>query len=688
MPAKLPSTSTDGLEWIEVNDFRPGIAQTNSPNHPDGTATETNTYGCIAQSSGALVPLPAANATPLVLPGSAPYTGKTPTSPIYITGVYANDPVFSLDGGNQTVGGPDQVNTELYVALYYWVRGEQSQVNSLTVSGASGGTFTITVDTMTDGVPDGAPQTTSAIAYNASAATVETALEALSNVAPADVACSGGPLNTSAVTITWGGALALKSILVYATWQGTLTGAGSQYASVSVTTGADTKCREIYRRMLNRETPTDQSIYTSTDSTQWFNTVRPRVCDFAATRSNSAAPTLLGPAVIAWVFDSIARFFPDDTATQSMATAAMPTAALVLPAHLCAHQGRAVIFPLTLASIGQLQVYTTTEGFYWTDVNDLTSLSSGLTGYFNVIVSPEIPTGYGVMESLTADELLLIKAKGGALLLRGSLDDYSAKSLPNVKSTGQSLNRGCRSPVGFIYPVDGGGVWLWGGGDTSQHISPNMDPEFWRPDYSDADLHPFGPGYTTCAQWQEWVLLPNNWIWDSDFGGFWRIDEIADIDDGADPPVVVGSTAVAHWAVDWKGRHAYGFLDRMCDDGTNEIIGYDYDMLDKRSSFSWQSQPFAATIDRHVKVRKFVLVASGTGTATVTVTTERGSSSLSFTISATDTSPLAYMKNVSLVGTHVRVRIVSTGSGGGDAPTIHGFRIGLDEDTGLTNGSS
>ena len=690
MPQKLASKTKDDLEWIEVADFRPGIAQVTSPNLPDGTATETNTYGCIADSgSGCLVPLPLQDIQ-IDLPSAFPYAGAgNPETPVYGAGIFCNDPVFSLEGGAQTLGGPDQNNSELYMAVYYWVLGVQNQVNTLTMSGGTGDTFTITVDTMSGGIPDGTPETTTAIAYNASAATIDTAIEALSNVGVGDVTCAGGPINTTPVTLTWGGALANQSIHVYVTWKGTLTGTATRYLSSSVTTGADRKVREVWRKRLNLESAdAGQEIYSEYDDTIWYASVRPRVCEFGTTRSNSGGPTVLGPVVVAFVFDGIAKMFPDDTATNSMATAAMAGegVALVLPAHLCLHQGRGVVFPLTLSSIGTNQVYTTTEGFYWTDVNDLTTLSSGLTGYFNVIVLPEFPVGYGVMESLTADELLLIKARGGGLILRGSLDDYSAKSLPNIKSTGQSLNRGTRSPIGFIYPADAGGLWLWTGGDTSTNISPNMDDEFWRPDYIDNADFPYGPGYTSMAQWGDWVLLPDFWIFDTQAGGYWRLETPTDFTGNGE----AGNDAPHFWTVDWKGRHAYAMIQQIPKFGSNEQIGYSYDKLGKRTDWSWQSQPMAATLDRTVEARKFVLVASGEGTVTVYVRSNKtgSESTLTFTVDSesgiANEYPTAYMKNLSVVGSHLQVRMVVSQAGtDADELRIHGFRLGIHESAGL-----
>lgn len=63
---------------------------------------------------------------------------------------------------------------------------------------STAGTFKLTVSRPND---ESSEQTT-AIAYNASAATVQTAIEALDNVKPGDVVAAGGALPT-AVTLTW-----------------------------------------------------------------------------------------------------------------------------------------------------------------------------------------------------------------------------------------------------------------------------------------------------------------------------------------------------------------------------------------------------------------------------------------------------------------------------------------------------
>ncbi|MFJ8049309.1 hypothetical protein [Streptomyces luteogriseus] len=61
--------------------------------------------------------------------------------------------------------------------------------------GPTGGTYTLTFD----------GQTTAGIPYNASAGTVQSALEALSNVTDGDVTCTGGPHPGTPVDVTFGG---------------------------------------------------------------------------------------------------------------------------------------------------------------------------------------------------------------------------------------------------------------------------------------------------------------------------------------------------------------------------------------------------------------------------------------------------------------------------------------------------
>lgn len=105
-----------------------------------------------------------------------------------------------------------------------------NEVQVLTFYGTpSGGTFTLTYD----------GQTTAAIAYNADAATVDAALEALSNIGAGDVTCTGGSLPGTPITITFGGALANTNVPLITATVSSLTGGSISAAISTVTPGVE-----------------------------------------------------------------------------------------------------------------------------------------------------------------------------------------------------------------------------------------------------------------------------------------------------------------------------------------------------------------------------------------------------------------------------------------------------------------
>ncbi|MDX3527150.1 hypothetical protein P1P75_12020 [Streptomyces sp. ID05-39B] len=120
-----------------------------------------------------------------------------------------------------------------------------NEVQTLTVTGVpTGGTFTITWS----------GQTTAAIAYNATAAVVQTALEGLSNIAPGDVVVTGsagGPW-----TLTWGGTQLGEDVAAPTTTE-SFTGGTSPDITIDTTTagGAATATdgSQIFRGFLFTE---------------------------------------------------------------------------------------------------------------------------------------------------------------------------------------------------------------------------------------------------------------------------------------------------------------------------------------------------------------------------------------------------------------------------------------------------
>lgn len=116
-----------------------------------------------------------------------------------------------------------------------------NEVQTISLSGSPhGGTATLTYS----------GQTTSALAYNAAAATIQAALEALSNLAPADVVCTGGPW-PAAVVLTFGGTLAATDVAA-------LTGSGTSLNNGSV---AETSVTPItYSNTTANSGPSDVTV--------------------------------------------------------------------------------------------------------------------------------------------------------------------------------------------------------------------------------------------------------------------------------------------------------------------------------------------------------------------------------------------------------------------------------------------
>jgi hypothetical protein len=99
----------------------------------------------------------------------------------------------------------------------------------------TGGTFTVTLDMMPGGVSS--PVTSAPIAYNATAAAVQTALTGMSNIGAGNVTCTGGPLPGTPVVATFGGTLADEWIPEMTIDPASLTPAGASVVVAHTTEG-------------------------------------------------------------------------------------------------------------------------------------------------------------------------------------------------------------------------------------------------------------------------------------------------------------------------------------------------------------------------------------------------------------------------------------------------------------------
>ena len=131
-------------------------------------------------------------------------------------------------GGTLTGNQPAITSVDATIeTLTAGTAGAASEVQVLTITGSpTGGTFTLTF----------AGQTTGNIAYNASAATVVAALEALSNIGAGNVTGGGGALPGTPVTLTFASGLASLNVPELTVDGANLTGVSSVSASVTLGT--------------------------------------------------------------------------------------------------------------------------------------------------------------------------------------------------------------------------------------------------------------------------------------------------------------------------------------------------------------------------------------------------------------------------------------------------------------------
>lgn len=115
----------------------------------------------------------------------------------------------------------------------------EDDVQTLTQASATGGTFTITFGF-------GTVYTTAPIPYNATAAQVQSALQALPNIGAGNVSCTGGALGSSGVVCTFGGGLANQPQPIMAVNNAGLTGSGAVVTVGHTTVGVANGAMEPY----------------------------------------------------------------------------------------------------------------------------------------------------------------------------------------------------------------------------------------------------------------------------------------------------------------------------------------------------------------------------------------------------------------------------------------------------------
>lgn len=446
---------------------------------------------------------------------------------------------------------------------------------------------------------------------------------------------------------------------------------------------ADDQYLEVWRYKRHYlSTPVWEKVWTSTAVAGTYDaTIRPANFVFGWGRSNSSDPSVSGPSVVTWAGAGYAQEFPDDAAPSVVGTAYLPgdksdpanAGSLCSPDIIVMHQGRAIIFPLLVLAFGDSAVYAHNESIYFSSFNNYKQRDPSITSYWNIAVGPESPVGYACVAALSANELFLLKRKGGAHVITGDVagvgpSSPTVRAYPFIKSPGFTLNNGTITPQGFAYVVDSGGVWVWQGGDISQNITPHLPDNFWRPEPIDMAGNAVAWGYqwTQCDQANTFTLFPNNWVWDTEQNGWWKVD---------DPT----QHTIYRWSTDWRFKKAYGAPSGFRGGASGDPTILEFDLTTPADSYSWQSQPLSTTIDKSVAVMQMGIVGSGEGTVTLTVTSRQDQVGQTRTFTFSDTSyPEFQVNSCGVRGTHLVFRVEAEASVAGQpAPTVHEIRYDM-----------
>lgn len=283
----------------------------------------------------------------------------------------------------------------------------------------------------------------------------------------------------------------------------------------------------------------------------------------------------------------------------------------------------------------------------------------------------EKPYRSGVVASITADEILFIRDRGGAILVRGDLDAPTVVQLPYVESTHGARSIPAHTNFGLVYGTSNG-VYVWEGGETSRMISDQLEGWFWN---HDPALNYLG-NRGRFGWWNPWVCAPNNFLYDSRSKSWWRLDS----------PANTGVSLSAYDVSD-QTNTLYAFPHKLS--AANDTMWWKADPQTLADTYSWRSQPIVQPRDRMMTVQEVHLLVSPASTAKATVKitlTGIGQDGTAVTPVAVNfeckanTNPQMLKRDVAMNfhATHVQVLIETNSKNTSvPAPKIHSVRLGV-----------
>lgn len=235
--------------------------------------------------------------------------------------------------------------------------------------------------------------------------------------------------------------------------------------------------------------------------------------------------------------------------------------------------------------------------------------NSAALGFQQTVLSAEEPYGYGCGGSISAGELILIKKRGGGVVMTGDIFSPNVTILPGIQSTGGYYGNASSGKDGFFYCSYENGAWVWNGGNTAVKCSPQLDDNFFLvPELPAMPSNNYG-WYTQCIG--DKVYFSNNYIYDTRSHSWWKYY----------PDDNQGGKSM-FWIQPVEGRNI--FLAPLSFGTLDPTFLYKLDMEVAAPTYQWTSLPLQlATEDRVSDIREVVIRAScseaNEGSITVTV---------------------------------------------------------------------
>ncbi|HQJ35558.1 MAG TPA: hypothetical protein PL156_10390 [Rhodoglobus sp.] len=279
-----------------------------------------------------------------------------------------------------------------------------------------------------------------------------------------------------------------------------------------------------------------------------------------------------------------------------------------------------------------------------------------------VYVDSGRPDMIGALISYDTTQLFIIKAQGGGVIVRDSMERPTVSRYPGVESTGYYPHKPVLVPtLGVVYGGVGG-VFAWNGGNQSQQLSASLDGTFWltpenrdRAEGTDEVIGVISPrkpetGVGKFAYLHPYIYTPNNWIMDVRTGGWFRLHPTRELEstDGLD---------LAYFDVASSGR-VYAAEDIQRD---TDLAFVQINPKQGSPKFSWRSQPMARQLrGRQLEFKELNVVLSGRGTVKFTLVGINGEEEEQ-TIEVDHDRPHLFVKKYDLRAYDIEVLIESEG---------------------------